>query len=97
MKPRPHNKETEEKYLLIGECYVNELMYGEAIRAIAGDEEFASPVPIGTIIAKILEGTNKPKTIKHSSLFLDMEKREKKKARVDDSRLFTPLMLRSSS
>jgi hypothetical protein len=75
-----HNrKENAGRFRLVGECYVEDLMKGEAVEALHSAEGFIGPVPPELVAKEILETAGKPLPIIRHSDAEDLGKKFKNK------------------
>jgi hypothetical protein len=97
-QPCPKEPPQIDYYLLVGECYVEGLMSGEAVAAVSGDNpsEFSGPVPFQLLDEDILSTANQPHKVRRRSSVWETERIEMKQARLPAGGLFTPAMLEAA-
>jgi hypothetical protein len=59
-QPQSSQGVEENHYLLVGECYVQNLMQGEAFQALNYDKRFTGQVPTDLIVQEIITRANQP-------------------------------------
>jgi len=83
-----------DHYVLVGECYMEGLMNGEAVAAVEGHAaEFSGPVPYQLLEEDILSTANRPEKVVTQGLVAEIQRTKMKQARLDEGDLFTPAML----
>jgi hypothetical protein len=76
------------RYLLVGECFVDGLMKGEAVKAATLHSQLSGAVPPDSIIQRILADGNEPESIPFFATMCEIDRRKKKKERLDQGDLF---------
>lgn len=76
-------------YLLVGECFVEGLMQGEAVQALDRDLPFTGPIPTGLVAQKILTFVNLPVDDFNDASWDESEWTEAKKKEGPKRHIFT--------
>ncbi|KAH6620861.1 hypothetical protein B0J18DRAFT_209691 [Chaetomium sp. MPI-SDFR-AT-0129] len=96
---RPDEPPQIDHYVLVGECYVEGLMNGEAIAEVtggSGPSEFSGPVPFQLLEEDILSAANEPEEVITQDLMAEIKRTKMKQARLDAGDLFTPAMVEAA-
>ena len=96
---RPDEPPQIDHYTLVGECYAEGLMNGEAIAAVTGGSdpsEFSGPVPFQLLEEDILSAANEPEKVITHGLVAEIKRTKMKQARLDAGDLFTPAMVEAA-
>jgi hypothetical protein len=83
------------EYLLVGECYVEGLMKGEAVCAVDDKSELIGPVPIEYLLQEIIAHGNEPEDVPGFAPIGEIERTKRKKARLDQGDFFSIETLRN--
>jgi hypothetical protein len=85
--------DASNRYLLVGECFVQGLMDGEAVEAANRESELLGPVPVDLTHQEIIDHGNQSEKIPNFAPILEIERTKRKKARLDQGLLFEHDML----
>lgn len=79
----------DQQYHLVGECYVEGLMNGEAVLAADGATELTAPVSANMILQEIVRHGNEPEDIPSFGAVGEIERTKRKKERLEKGDLFS--------
>lgn len=77
-----------DRYLLVGECFIEGLMNGEAVHTATSHALLSGTVPVDGIIQQILAHGNEPESIPSFATMCEIDRRVKKKDRLDKGHIF---------
>ncbi|KAF2799736.1 hypothetical protein K505DRAFT_370778 [Melanomma pulvis-pyrius CBS 109.77] len=78
-----------QRHLLVGECYVEGLMHGEAIEALSRKSDLKGPVPHELILQEIISYGNQRENVPSFAPIVEIERIERKKRRLQQGQAFT--------
>lgn len=88
-----NDSDFDSKYLLVGECYVEGLMQGQAVAASVEGKQMNGPIDSVSITDQILHDVNTPEELSDFAPIVEVERRKRKKARLDAGHIYAAEML----
>lgn len=88
-----HPSEPSQRYLIVGECFVQGLMSGEAVNAANREAALSGPVPHEPTHQKILAYGNKLEKVSNFGITREIERIKTKNARLEQGQVLKPEVL----